>query len=154
MYVNIEPGVTNKHWHTDLWPQVSEKQYFVTALAARAKLKAWSDVDALFTSRNWLGFTRKKSPLSFQRVVDILQKNLAPTQVRGQTSDWVVWWIDGWNRCLTHRCSLTIQVLKDYVALVDDADLRISLAQKHKCHDIVINVRKNNHLTQWSCQIG
>lgn len=32
------------------------------------------------------------------------------------------------------------QVLQDYVALVDDAELRIALAQKHKCHDIVINV--------------
>ncbi|XP_034556015.1 spermatogenesis-defective protein 39 homolog isoform X2 [Notolabrus celidotus] len=94
--------------------KVSEKQYFVTALAARAKLKAWSDVDALFTSRNWLGFTRKKSPLSFQRVVDILQKNSAPTQV-----------------------------LQDYVALVDDAELKISLAQKHKCHDIVINTYRD-----------
>ncbi|KAK1874774.1 Spermatogenesis-defective protein 39 like [Dissostichus eleginoides] len=89
--------------------KISEKQFFVTALAARAKLKAWSDVDALFTCRNWLGFTKKKSPLSFQRVVDVLQKNSAPTQ--------------------------------DYVALVDDAELRITLAQKHKCHDIVINVR-------------
>uniref|UniRef100_G3PKG6 Spermatogenesis-defective protein 39 homolog n=1 Tax=Gasterosteus aculeatus aculeatus TaxID=481459 RepID=G3PKG6_GASAC len=94
--------------------KISEKQYFVTALAARAKLKAWSDVDALFTSRNWLGFTRKKSPLSFQRVVDILQKNSAPTQV-----------------------------LQNYVALVDDAELRISLAQKHKCHDIVINTYRD-----------
>lgn len=27
------------------------------------------------------------------------------------------------------------------MALVDDAELRIALAQKHKCHDIVINVR-------------
>ncbi|XP_068454887.1 spermatogenesis-defective protein 39 homolog isoform X3 [Clinocottus analis] len=94
--------------------KISEKQFFVTALAARAKLKAWPDVDALFTSRNWLGFTRKKSPLGFQRVVDILQKNSAPTQV-----------------------------LQDYVALVDDAELRISLAQKHKCHDIVINTYRD-----------
>ncbi|XP_028252659.1 spermatogenesis-defective protein 39 homolog isoform X2 [Parambassis ranga] len=94
--------------------RISEKQYFVTALAARAKLKEWSDVDALFTSRNWLGFTRKKSPLSFQRVVDILQKNSAPTQV-----------------------------LQEYVGLVDDADLRISLAQKHKCHDIIINTYRD-----------
>lgn len=31
-------------------------------------------------------------------------------------------------------------MLQDYVALVDDAELRIGLAQKHKCHDIVINV--------------
>ncbi|XP_034383313.1 spermatogenesis-defective protein 39 homolog [Cyclopterus lumpus] len=94
--------------------KISEKQFFVTALGARAKLKAWSDVDALFTSRNWLGFTRKKSPLGFQRVVDILQKNSAPTQV-----------------------------LQDYVALVDDAELRITLAQKHKCHDIVINTYRD-----------
>lgn len=90
--------------------KISEKQYFVTALGARAKLRAWPDVDALFTSRNWLGFTRKKSPLGFQRVVDILQKNSAPTLV-----------------------------LQEYVGLVDDTELRISLAQKHKCHDIVIN---------------
>uniref|UniRef100_A0AAQ5YHK4 Spermatogenesis-defective protein 39 homolog n=1 Tax=Amphiprion ocellaris TaxID=80972 RepID=A0AAQ5YHK4_AMPOC len=94
--------------------KISEKQYFVTALAARAKLKAWLDVDALFTSRNWLGFTRKKSPLSFQRVVDVLQKNSAPTQV-----------------------------LQDYVGLVEDPDMRISLAQKHKCHDIVINTYRD-----------
>ncbi|XP_068198542.1 spermatogenesis-defective protein 39 homolog [Antennarius striatus] len=94
--------------------KISAKQYFVTALAARAKLKAWSDVDALFTSRNWLGFTRKRAPLAFQRVVDILHKNSAPTQV-----------------------------LQDYVALVDDAELRISLAQKHKCHDIVINTYRD-----------
>ncbi|XP_078131236.1 spermatogenesis-defective protein 39 homolog [Sander vitreus] len=94
--------------------KLSEKQFFVTALAARAKLKAWPDVDALFTSRNWLGFSRKKSPLSFQRVVDVLHKNSAPTQV-----------------------------LQDYVILVDDAELRITLAQKHKCHDIVINTYRD-----------
>ncbi|XP_030576790.1 spermatogenesis-defective protein 39 homolog [Archocentrus centrarchus] len=94
--------------------KISEKQYFVTALAARAKLKAWLDVDALFASRSWLGFTRKKSPLSFHRVVDILQKNSAPTQV-----------------------------LQEYVALVDDSELRLSLAQKHKCHDIVINTYRD-----------
>ncbi|CAB1452262.1 unnamed protein product [Pleuronectes platessa] len=94
--------------------RISEKQFFVTALAARAKLKAWSDVDALFSCRNWLGFTKKKSPLSFHRVVDVLQKNSAPTQV-----------------------------LQEYVALVDDAHTRIALAQKLKCHDIVINTYRD-----------
>lgn len=94
--------------------KISEKQFFATALAARAKQRAWLDVDALFTGRNWLGFTRKRSPLSFHRVVDILHKNSAPTQV-----------------------------LQDYVALVDDAELRIALAQKHKCHDIVINTYRD-----------
>ncbi|XP_043962977.1 spermatogenesis-defective protein 39 homolog [Gambusia affinis] len=94
--------------------KISEKQYFTTALAARAKLKNWTDVDAMFNSRNWLGFSKKKSPLSFQRVVDILQKNSAPTQV-----------------------------LQEYVGLVSDAELRIGLAQKHKCHDIVINTYRD-----------
>lgn len=63
-------------------PQITEKQYFMTALTTRAEMKAWSDVGALFTSRKWLGLTRKKPPLSFQRVVDILQKNSASTQVK------------------------------------------------------------------------
>uniref|UniRef100_A0A3B3Y2S5 Spermatogenesis-defective protein 39 homolog n=2 Tax=Poecilia mexicana TaxID=48701 RepID=A0A3B3Y2S5_9TELE len=94
--------------------KISEKQYFTTALAARAKLKNWADVDAMFNSRNWLGFSKKKSPLSFQRVVDILQKNSAPTRV-----------------------------LQEYVGLVSDAELRIGLAQKHKCHDIVINTYRD-----------
>lgn len=94
--------------------KLSEKQYFVTALAARAKLKAWLDVHALFSSRNWLGFTRKKAPISFQRVVDILQRNSAPSQV-----------------------------LQDYIGLVDDPQLRISLASKHRCHDIVINTYRD-----------
>uniref|UniRef100_A0A3P8VAA5 Spermatogenesis-defective protein 39 homolog n=1 Tax=Cynoglossus semilaevis TaxID=244447 RepID=A0A3P8VAA5_CYNSE len=82
--------------------RISEKQFFVTALAARAKLKAWSDVDALFFSRNWLGPNRKKTT------------NSAPPKV-----------------------------LQDYVGLVDDAQLRLSLAHKHKCHDIVINTYRD-----------
>ncbi|KAM3860895.1 spermatogenesis-defective protein 39 homolog [Diretmus argenteus] len=94
--------------------RIAEKQYFMTALAARAKLKAWLDVNALFTSRSWLGFTRKKSPVGFSRVVDVLQKNNAP-----------------------------VQVLQEYVGLVDDAELKISLAQKYKCHDIVINTYRD-----------
>ena len=61
--------------------QLAEKQYFLTALAARSRLKVWTDVDSLFTTRNWLGFTKKKSPVAFQRVLDILHKNNAPVQV-------------------------------------------------------------------------
>ncbi|XP_061610745.1 spermatogenesis-defective protein 39 homolog isoform X2 [Phyllopteryx taeniolatus] len=91
--------------------KISEKQFFVTALSARAKQKSWRDVDALFAGRSWLGFTRKKSPLAFQVVVDILHRNSAP-----------------------------VHVLQEYVGLVDDADARMALAHKHKCHDLVINV--------------
>ncbi|XP_071399983.1 spermatogenesis-defective protein 39 homolog isoform X10 [Centroberyx affinis] len=37
----------------------------------------------------------------------------------------------------------TFRVLQQYVGLVDDAELKISLAQKHKCHDIVINTYRD-----------
>uniref|UniRef100_A0A8C6SZP3 Spermatogenesis-defective protein 39 homolog n=1 Tax=Neogobius melanostomus TaxID=47308 RepID=A0A8C6SZP3_9GOBI len=90
--------------------KVSEKQFFTSALSALSKLKSWSEVDSLFSSKSWLGFSRKKSPLSYGRVVDILHKNSAPSSV-----------------------------LVQYVALVEDPEQRLALAQKHKCHDIVIN---------------
>lgn len=32
-------------------PQIPDRQYVLTALAARAKLRAWNDVDALFTTK-------------------------------------------------------------------------------------------------------
>ncbi len=64
-----------------LW-QISEKQFILTALGARAKLKSWFDVDSLFNAKNWLGYTKKRSPIGFHRVVDILQKNSAPVNVR------------------------------------------------------------------------
>lgn len=94
--------------------RISEKQYLLTALGARAKLKAWFDVDALFTSKNWLGYTKKKSPIGFHRVVDILQKNNAP-----------------------------VQVLQEYVNLVDDTEMKISLAHKYKCHSVIITTYRD-----------
>nr|XP_023657984.1 spermatogenesis-defective protein 39 homolog isoform X3 [Paramormyrops kingsleyae] len=94
--------------------KISEKQYFLTVLGARAKLKEWFDVDRLFTAKNWFGYTKKKSPIGFHRVVDILQKNNAP-----------------------------VQVLQEYVSLVEDTEQKISLAQKYKCHDIVIDTYKD-----------
>ncbi|XP_053470427.1 spermatogenesis-defective protein 39 homolog [Ictalurus furcatus] len=94
--------------------RISEKQYVLTALGARAKLKNWFDVDSLFNTKTWLGYTKKRSPIGFHRVVDILQKNNAP-----------------------------VQVLQDYVTLIDDQELKLSLAQKYKCHDVVINTYKD-----------
>ncbi|KAM6954698.1 spermatogenesis-defective protein 39 homolog [Aplochiton taeniatus] len=104
--------------------RISEKQFILTALGARAKLKAWFDVDALFATKNWLGYKKKRSPIGFHRVVDILQKNNAP-----------------------------VQVLQDYVNLIDDTELKISLAQKHKCHDVIINtyrdLKERQHLIDY-----
>lgn len=93
--------------------RISDKQYILTALGARAKLKNWLDVDSLFNTRSWLGYTKKRSPIGFHRVVDILQKNNAPAQV-----------------------------LQTYVTLIDDSELKLSLAHKYKCHEVVIDTYK------------
>lgn len=90
--------------------KIPDKQYVLTALAARAKLRAWNDVDALFTTKNWLGYTKKRAPIGFHRVVEILHKNSAP-----------------------------VQILQDYVNLVEDVDTKLNLATKLKCHDVVID---------------
>ncbi|XP_039526036.1 spermatogenesis-defective protein 39 homolog isoform X1 [Pimephales promelas] len=94
--------------------RISEKQYILRALGARAKLKSWFDVDSLFNTKNWLGYTKKRSPIGFHRVVDILQKNSAP-----------------------------VQVLQEYVNLIDDPELKLSVALKYKCHDVIINTYRD-----------
>ncbi|XP_030069954.1 spermatogenesis-defective protein 39 homolog [Microcaecilia unicolor] len=108
--------------------RIPEKQYVLTALAARAKLRAWHDVDALFTTKNWLGYTKKKAPIGFHRVVEILNKNSAP-----------------------------VQVLQDYVRLVDDVDLRLNIAIKYKCHNVVIDTYKDlkdrHQLMVYRCKV-
>ncbi|NWS42985.1 SPE39 protein, partial [Probosciger aterrimus] len=60
--------------------KIPDKQYVLTALFFFAKLRAWDDVDALFFFLNWLGYTKKKAPIGFHRVVEILQRNNAPVQ--------------------------------------------------------------------------
>ncbi|XP_074441484.1 spermatogenesis-defective protein 39 homolog isoform X4 [Larus michahellis] len=108
--------------------KIPDKQYVLTALAARAKLRAWDDVDALFTTKNWLGYTKKKAPIGFHRVVEILQRNNAP-----------------------------VQVLQEYVRLVEDVETRLNLATKYKCHDVVIETYKDLkdriQLTAYKCKV-
>uniref|UniRef100_A0A4W3K7A6 Spermatogenesis-defective protein 39 homolog n=1 Tax=Callorhinchus milii TaxID=7868 RepID=A0A4W3K7A6_CALMI len=64
--------------------------------------------------KNWLGYTKKKAPIGFHRVVDILHKNNAP-----------------------------VKILQEYIALVDNPELKLNLATKYKCHDIVIESYKD-----------
>ncbi|NWU90001.1 SPE39 protein, partial [Upupa epops] len=108
--------------------KIPDKQYVLTALAARAKLRAWDDVDALFTTKNWLGYTKKKAPIGFHRVVEILQRNSAP-----------------------------VQVLQEYVRLVEDVETRLNLATKYKCHDVVIetyrDIKDRVQLTAYKCKV-
>lgn len=108
--------------------KIPDKQYVLTALAARAKLRAWGDVDALLTTKNWLGYTKKKAPIGFHRVVEILQRNSAP-----------------------------VQVLQEYVRLVEDVETRLNLATKYKCHDVVIetyrDLKDRIQLTAYKCKV-
>ncbi|NXN06533.1 SPE39 protein, partial [Indicator maculatus] len=108
--------------------KIPDKQYVLTALAARAKLRAWDDVDALFTTKNWLGYTKKKAPIGFHRVVEILQRNNAP-----------------------------VQVLQEYVRLVEDVETRLNLATKYKCHDVVIetyrDLKDRIQLAAYKCKV-
>ncbi|NXC13316.1 SPE39 protein, partial [Corythaeola cristata] len=108
--------------------KIPDKQYVLTALAARAKLRAWDDVDALFTTKNWLGYTKKKAPIGFHRVVEILQRNNAP-----------------------------VQVLQEYVRLVEDVETRLNLATKYKCHDVAIetyrDLKDRIQLTAYKCKV-
>ncbi|XP_053330608.1 spermatogenesis-defective protein 39 homolog [Spea bombifrons] len=108
--------------------KIPEKLFILTALAARAKLHAWSDVDALFTTKNWLGYTKKRAPVGFHRVVEILHKNGAPTQV-----------------------------VQDYVRLVEDSETRLALGSKYKCHDVVIDtyrdLKERQQLMVYRCKV-
>uniref|UniRef100_A0A2K5PXJ2 Spermatogenesis-defective protein 39 homolog n=1 Tax=Cebus imitator TaxID=2715852 RepID=A0A2K5PXJ2_CEBIM len=79
-------------------------KYVLTAPAARAELRAWNDVDALFTTKNWLGCTKKRAPIGFHRVNNAL-----------------------------------VQILQEYVKLVEDVDTKLNLATKFKCHDVIID---------------
>ncbi|CAH2328467.1 spermatogenesis-defective 39 homolog [Pelobates cultripes] len=108
--------------------KIPEKLYILTALAARAKLKAWSDVDALFTTKNWLGYTKKRAPVGFHRVVEILHRNGAPAQV-----------------------------LQDYIRLVEDAETKVALATRYKCHEVVIDtyrdLKDRQQLMVYRCKV-
>uniref|UniRef100_A0A8C4N8X2 Spermatogenesis-defective protein 39 homolog n=1 Tax=Eptatretus burgeri TaxID=7764 RepID=A0A8C4N8X2_EPTBU len=89
--------------------KISNKQYLWTALAARSQLHMWEDVNALLTSKGWFGGTKKKALIGFHRVVEIVSKSNAP-----------------------------FTMVNEFVGLVEDAETRLDLALKHKCHCVVI----------------
>ncbi|GLD72004.1 spermatogenesis-defective protein 39 homolog isoform X1 [Lates japonicus] len=113
-------------------PSDFREAVLVTALQARAKLKAWWTLTPVH-QQELARFTRKKSPLASIGVADILQKT-PPTQVRRLELDWEVAADRAANRCVG----------------VDDRCCRSTwgcgrracgsfATQKHKCHDIIIN---------------
>ena len=45
------------------------------------KLPFRINIGVWLSFQNWLGYTKKKAPIGFHRVVEILQRNNAPVQV-------------------------------------------------------------------------
>lgn len=90
--------------------QLTEKQYVWTAVKARARLKKWADIDSLFTTKGWLGGTKMKCVIGFDRVSSVLHKSDAPSDV-----------------------------VAKYLKLVDDIEKRLELAKKMQCHEAIID---------------
>ncbi|KAH3853184.1 spermatogenesis-defective protein 39 homolog [Dreissena polymorpha] len=89
--------------------QLTEKQFVWTTLRARAKLHKWDDVETLFTTKNWLGNTKMKSVIGFEKVCQVLNQQGTPPDI-----------------------------LKKFFRNIDDVDRRLELANKLQCHDAII----------------
>ncbi|XP_054758201.2 spermatogenesis-defective protein 39 homolog [Lytechinus pictus] len=89
---------------------LSDKQFLFQALLARAKLKDWTQVEALLTSKNWLGKAKMKAAVTFSQVVYILVTVKAPTEI-----------------------------IAKYMMFIEDKESRIAMATKFKIHVVVID---------------
>ncbi|XP_025104563.1 spermatogenesis-defective protein 39 homolog isoform X2 [Pomacea canaliculata] len=89
--------------------EIPERQYIWTALSARAKAHAWADIENLLTAKSWFGGKKMKAPIGFDKVVEILNKFNAPTDI-----------------------------LTKYLELVEDLDIRLSLSKKISNHKVTV----------------
>jgi len=103
---------------------LNSKQYTWTCLRAVAECQRWQDVDKLFETKTILGGKKMKSIIPWFEVVKILHKNEAPTDL----------------------------IIK-YLSLIEDGDLKISLAKEYKFHNLVlelcVNLRDRQTLQQY-----
>ncbi|XP_037575080.1 spermatogenesis-defective protein 39 homolog [Dermacentor silvarum] len=88
---------------------LTEKQFVWTALAALAQIKHWKEIDNLFQGKSWLGKSKMRCCIGFDKAVEILAKAHAPPEV-----------------------------FERYLQMVDDSEKRLTLAKAHKCHNVVI----------------
>lgn len=89
--------------------KLSDKQFEWTAVGARAELKKWGDLEALFATKGLFGSNKLKSRLGFDKIVGVLEKSNAP-----------------------------LDILSKYLALVEIPETRLSLATSLKCHQIAV----------------
>lgn len=94
---------------------LTKKQFTWAAIRTLTSLQKWSDIDDLFMSKNWRGSFIVRSCISFSRVLEVLFKGNAPSEV-----------------------------LSKYVSYIENEQEKLQLAQKYACHSIAIDVLKNN----------
>ncbi|XP_069116674.1 spermatogenesis-defective protein 39 homolog [Argopecten irradians] len=90
--------------------KLTDKQFMWIALSARSRLKQWNGIEELFMTKGWFGGTKTKAVIGFDRVCEVL-----------------------------HNTSAPLDILSKYLRMVDNAEKRITLAKKFKCHDIVVD---------------
>lgn len=90
--------------------QLTDKQFVWTALGALTQRQQWKEIENLFQSKSWLGGTKMRCCIGFDKVVDVLCLHKAP-----------------------------IEVVAKYLKLVDGLEKRLSLAKKYKCHQVVVD---------------
>ncbi|CAK8680204.1 unnamed protein product [Clavelina lepadiformis] len=65
--------------------KIGEKQFLYTALAALCRMRRWRDIEALLTvPKSLFRSARLHATIGFDKVVDVLSKNLAPPDALGK----------------------------------------------------------------------
>nr|XP_002128413.1 spermatogenesis-defective protein 39 homolog [Ciona intestinalis] len=109
--------------------KIAEKQFVFTAIAALCKMRRWRDLENLLTTpRTLFRNSRLHANIGFDKVVDVLSKNLAPPDA-----------------------------LAKYCAEVESVDKRLELSVRLKCHkvaiDTIIHLRDRQQLMSYLDQI-
>nr|XP_039260826.1 spermatogenesis-defective protein 39 homolog [Styela clava] len=91
--------------------RVAEKAFVYTAIAALCRMRKWRDLEQVLTiPKSLFRGPRLHAVMGFDKVVDVLSKNLAPPDA-----------------------------IQKYCAEIETSDVRLEMAQKLKCHKVVID---------------
>lgn len=91
------------------WHQLTDKQFVWTAVSALSICQRWSDIETLFQSKSWLGGMKMKCCIGFHKAVEILAERKAP-----------------------------VQIIDKYVRMIENAEDRLNVSKKYKCHQVVV----------------
>ncbi|XP_062503120.1 spermatogenesis-defective protein 39 homolog [Corticium candelabrum] len=108
--------------------KLSEKQYLWMALAAQARLRRWEKFEQLLTAKGWFGSTKLKSPISFDKIVELI-----------------------------HRQKATPDKIDKYARLIDDLSLRFKVLARIGRHFLAVQtlleLRDRNQLLHYQDKV-